>query len=125
MRSKIQDRIHVDPGTGVVFEVFESLDDLPEGSEDLFAGTSNFSLSLEWFRNIIENGLMSDSKALFGVLRDKNSIFGIIPLSCDPRSTLGSLTNCYSCVYIPLIKTSATVDNTSWLLGRAFGMYCS
>ena len=125
MHSKIQDRIHVDPGTNVVFEVFESMEDLPEGSERLFEGARDFSLSLQWFYNIIENGLPPDSKALFGVLSDGNSVLGIIPLSCGQTTTLKSLTNCYSCIYIPLITTSATVENTSWLLGRAFGMYCS
>src|SRR5439155_4853108 len=125
MHSSHQNQISDPSETGVVFQVFESIKDLPEGSASLFEAANNFSLSAQWFLNMVENGLASDSKALFGVLSDSNSVLGIIPLSCSRNSDLCSLTNCYSCVYMPLIATYAPIRQTSWLLGQAFGKYCS
>ena len=125
MYSNHQGHIHIGSETSAVFQVFDSINDLPEGGESLFESMNNFSLSSQWFRNMVENGLASDSKALFGVLSDSNSVLGIIPLRCNRNSKLSSLTNCYSCVYIPLIATYAPVYRTSWLLGRAFAKYCS
>jgi Acetyltransferase (GNAT) domain len=125
MHSSHQSQIYDRSETGVAFQVFESIKDLPEGSESLFEAANNFSLSAQWFCNMVENGLASDSKALFGVLSDSNSVLGIIPLSCSRNFSLGSLTNCYSCIYMPLIATCAPIHQTSWLLGRAFGKYCS
>jgi Acetyltransferase (GNAT) domain len=109
---------------GLVFQIHSRLEDLPGACGGIFEAQHDFSLSREWFRNMVANGLPGDIHARFGVLMDGSSAIGIIPLQENDAAELSSLTNCYTCIYRPLIAPQAP-DEAAHLLGSALGSFCA
>jgi hypothetical protein len=92
---------------------------------EIFEAQRDFALGREWFRNIVANGLPSHTVARFGVLKDGSTPIGIIPLQYGHAEQLSSLTNCYTCIYRPLIAPHAPSDEVAHLLGSALGDLCA
>lgn len=98
-----------------------ALGHLPTGCRELFENEEEFSLSHEWYRNMVATGLPSDREAIFGVFADEASVIAILPLQYSGAEGYSSLTNCYSCIYRPLIAAGRNVSEVAWALGRELG----
>jgi len=108
-----------------VFNLFAGFERLPPPCAELFAAEQDFSMSREWFCNMIANGLPPDTEACFGVLMDGATAIAIVPLQRSAAGALSGLSNCYTCVYRPLIAAHATEHESSYVLGRALGISCA
>lgn len=106
--------------------LFSGLDELPADARSLFATgrRCDFALGWEWFRNVVENGLPADARPCFAVLSRGQIPLAILPLQGDRKGGLAGLTNCYTCVYRPLIAEDAPPCETARLLGRELGRLC-
>lgn len=104
-----------------------SFDRLPADTQRIFdaARLDDFALGGEWFRNVVENGLPRQAKPCFAVLSRGPATAAIVPLVQQPDGSLGSLTNCYTCVYTPLIAGGLPLAETARLLGRELGRFCA
>jgi CelD/BcsL family acetyltransferase involved in cellulose biosynthesis len=85
----------------------------------------DFAFGAAWFRNLIAHGLPPEATPCFAVLCRGSEPVAIVPLRQERRGGLGSLTNCYTCVYAPLIAGDAPVVETARLLGRELGRFCA
>ncbi|HVC55964.1 MAG TPA: GNAT family N-acetyltransferase [Stellaceae bacterium] len=103
-----------------------SLDQLPADAGDIFeaARRGDFALGAEWFRNMVETGLPPEVEPCFAVLSRGAETVAIVPLQQRHRS-LGSLTNAYTSLYMPLIAAGPAAGETARLLGREFGRLCA
>jgi CelD/BcsL family acetyltransferase involved in cellulose biosynthesis len=107
------------------FSLYSDLGSLPEGSARLFESESDLALRAEWFSNLVATGLSPGSAARFGVLQGDKQVIGIVPFQEEGHQRLASLTNCYSCLYRPLITPGTSVAENSFLLGRGLGRRCA
>ena len=107
------------------FQIYTDLERLPLGCGELFESAKNFGLSLAWFRNMILNGLPFGSKPYFVVLMKGTSPIAIVPFEDCGSAGLKSLTNCYSCIYQPLIADQVSGFDTARLLGEGIGRLCA
>jgi hypothetical protein len=98
-----------------------TLENLPSGCQHLFNTETEFSLTREWFRNVIKNGLPPNTEARFGALMKDASAIAVIPLRYNDEDGYSSLTNCYSYVYRPLIAPDTSLHEAAWSLGRELG----
>lgn len=101
---------------GIVFRLFYYSNGLPERARHVFEAQPNFSLSYDWFCNIAELGLAPGSEALFGVLTEADSVLAVIPLQSSRGRDYRSLTNCYTCLYHPLVSLPSS--EVARLLGK-------
>jgi len=119
----------IDPVLSVVqmptLGVYHGLDELPSGCRWLFDTHlhQDFALCMEWFRNMIANGLSPRTEAWFGVLSEGTTPVGVLPLQRQGKE-LRSLTNCYTCYYTPLISPIPPLVNVARGLGRELGRIC-
>jgi hypothetical protein len=105
----------------MTFALYPNLECLPSSCRELFLGEEELCLSSEWFRNMIANGLPSNVEARFGVLTAGHTILAVLPLQYCGDYGYGSLTNCYSCIYRPLISMNARAPDVAWSLGHELG----
>ena len=106
--------------------IHTSLRELPAAAADLFAAArrQDFALGREWFHNLIANGLAPKTEPCFAVLADGSTALAIAPLQRHGRRSLGSLSNCYTSLYLPLVAPGAREAETARLLGRELGGFC-
>ena len=103
------------------FSLHSVLEHLPPGCRELFESEEEFSLSHGWFRNMIATGLAPYHEARFGVLTEEERVVAILPLQYSNTNGYGSLTNCYSCLYRPLIASDTDLCEIARSLGRELG----
>jgi hypothetical protein len=99
----------------------QAIEHLPASSLVLFEGGQHFCLGMAWFRNMIANGLPPGSRASFSLLLQGEKTLAVLPLQHGATGELQSLTNCYTCLYRPLIATEGGADEIARRLGRAAG----
>jgi hypothetical protein len=99
----------------------QAIEHLPASSTALFESGQNFCLGTAWFRNMVANGLPSGSRASFSLLMQGEKTVAVLPLQHDATGELQSLTNCYTCLYRPLIAMEDSADEIARRLGRAAG----
>ncbi|HZU91422.1 MAG TPA: hypothetical protein VE993_19380, partial [Stellaceae bacterium] len=97
-----------------------AIERLPASGAALFENGQDFCLGMAWFRNMVANGLPSGSQAFFEVLMRGGEAVAVLPLQQGATGELHSLTNCYTCLYRPLIATEGAGD-IAHRLGRAAG----
>ncbi|HJU19503.1 MAG TPA: GNAT family N-acetyltransferase [Stellaceae bacterium] len=101
------------------------IDSLPASCAALFAAERNFSLGRAWLRNMIANGLPPGTRALFSVLLRDREAAAILPLQSGAKGGLASLTNCYTCLFRPLIATGEHAGAIARRLGVEVGHLCA
>jgi hypothetical protein len=97
------------------------LEDLPARCQALFENGRDFCLGTAWFRNLVANGLPPGARACFGVLMQDGEAAAVLPLQQSATGALASLTNCYTCLYHPLIAAGDRGAALARRLGRAVG----
>jgi hypothetical protein len=102
-----------------------SLDRLPDDASEIFdaARGRDFALGREWFRNVVDNGLPVDTTPCFAVVSRGSAAIAVVPLLRQENQALVSLTNCYTCLYTPLVDGAAPLHETARLVGRALGRF--
>jgi hypothetical protein len=106
------------PATAIGYYRIECL---PARCDELFATGRNFSLGKAWFRNMTESGLAAGTEASFAVLTEGGEAVAMLPLQHGAKGELQSLTNCYTCLYRPLIARQARAGDIARRLGHAVG----
>jgi Acetyltransferase (GNAT) domain len=109
----------------IAIRSYSELERLSAPCSALFDAECDFSLGKQWFRNMVANGLPPGSRAVFHVLTFGEEPLALLPLQDRGRGELRSLTNCYTCLYRPLIATGARYDETARRLGRELGRLCA
>jgi hypothetical protein len=109
---------HIGPAATIGYHGIECL---PAGCDDLFAAARDFCLGKAWFRNMTANGLAAGMHASFGALMQGGEAVAMLPLQNGAKGELRSLTNCYTCLYRPLIATEEHADDIARRLGHAVG----
>jgi len=110
----------------ISLDICSTLDELPGDAGVLFEATrrGDFALSREWFENLIDNGLPEGARPLVAVLSRGGATLALVPLMIA-RSALGSLTNCYTCCYAPLIAPDLRLAEIARVLGQKIGHLCA
>jgi hypothetical protein len=108
------------PQRPLKFRLHSALEHLPPGCRELFESEEEFSLSHGWFRNMIATGLAPYNEARFGLLAEGERVIAILPLQFSSTHGYSSLTNCYSCLYRPLMASDRDPHEAAWSLGREF-----
>jgi hypothetical protein len=104
--------------------LYPGLENLPSEALRLFDSEADFSLSREWFENMVANGLPCGAQACFGVLRADNRAIAAIPLQRTRDHRLEGFTNYYTHLYRPLIAVDAPLSETAQRLGQALARFC-
>jgi hypothetical protein len=94
---------------------------LPARCDDLFASGEDFCLGRAWFRNMTASGLAAGTQGSFALLMEGGEATAMLPLQRGAKGELQSLTNCYSCLYRPLIAPAEHAGETARRLGHAVG----
>jgi len=102
-----------------------SLDNLQANALSLFdtVRDQNFAFGREWFGNVVEHGLAPGCRAGFALLTRAGVTLAAVPLQWHRAHRIGSLTNCYTCLYAPLIAPDAPPE-AARVLGRELGRFC-
>lgn len=114
-----------DAKPAILLKSYRELENLPAACGSLFEAAGEFSLGRAWFRNMVANGLPPGGAAFFHVLAEGEEAIALLPLQGRRRGALESLTNCYTCLYRPLLAAGVRHDESARLLGREMGRLCA
>ena len=94
--------------------IYSSLDDLPSACGVLFdeAGKSSFFHTLQWYRNLVENGLPEGAKHRIYAMDGESGVEGMLPMMHDGKKRrLDSLANYYSSLFMPLVREAGNLGS--------------
>ena len=113
------------------FDLFPSLDALPEDSCRLWRGrvAESFFLSRGWFDSLIAAGLDAGDVVALGALQsEEGRVLALLPARFAgggsrilPTRRLRSLTGIYACLFRPILASDADASETARSLGRHLG----
>ena len=105
--------------------VFDSLVELPPGTDALFADPSigNLYSTRDWYRCVIATALPAATRPCFAVCLQDGEPRALFALARHTGETLQSLTTPYTCLYQPLVGSKADAD-TLFQIGRSFARFC-
>lgn len=86
-------------------ERFATLDELPRGSDALFAANPGLFNSPGWWRTVLAFGVPHGNRPLFLLCRLHGTPAALLPMLQSAEDRLTALTTPYTCVYQPLLAS--------------------
>jgi Acetyltransferase (GNAT) domain len=89
-------------------EAFDSLEGLPEDAMPLFAASSTFFSTLEWWRIVLEHATPTNALPRLLLIRQNGQASALFPMLLDRLGDgFHALTIPYTCLYEPLVSPEA------------------